>query len=73
VLRLHFDAQRWLVARLLDELGADGLGDLHRLFLGSSLGDDVADDGQDALEIYRTQEISKARFNTRRRDGGGVS
>jgi hypothetical protein len=49
---LHFDAQGWLLAGLLDELGADGLGDLQRLFLGSGLGDEVADDGQDALEIY---------------------
>ena len=46
---LHFDAQRRLVPRLLDELGADGLGDLQRLVLGSGLGDEVADDGQDAL------------------------
>jgi hypothetical protein len=49
---LHFDAQGWLLAWLLDELGADGLGDLQRLVLGSGLGDEVANDGQDALEIY---------------------
>jgi hypothetical protein len=48
---LHFKEQRRLVVGLVVELLADVLGDLHRLGLGSGLGDEVADDGQDALEI----------------------
>jgi hypothetical protein len=50
---LHFEAQSWLVVRLLGELGADEVGDLQRLILGSCLGDKAADDGEDALEICK--------------------
>jgi len=52
---LHFEAQRWLVAGLLGELGADEVGDLQRLILGSGLGDEAADDGENALQICRSR------------------
>lgn len=35
----------------MGELGADEFGDLQGLVLGSGLGDEVADDSEDALEI----------------------
>jgi hypothetical protein len=52
---LHFEAQRWLVVGLLGELGADDVGDLQSLVLRPGLGDEAADDGEDALEICKSR------------------
>lgn len=56
---LHFEAQRRLVFGLLGELGADELGDLQGLILGSSLADEAADYCQDALQIYSKHTATK--------------
>jgi hypothetical protein len=38
---------------LLGELSADEFGDLQRLVLGSGLGDEAADDGENALQVCK--------------------